>query len=205
MRHILASALATMLLAGTLSPAYADSRNEHGRHEGRWDSREHRGPDRNVRRHDRRDYRHDGRYDGRRDYGHDGRYGDRRDYRHDGRYDYRRDGRRWDHDRYDHRRFDGRRFDERRFFHTPRYDYGHSKRFYGGAYYRPHGYRHYSWHRGDYLPRAYYAPRYVVRDYGSYRLYAPPRGHHWVRVGDDVVLAAIASGLVVGVVGNLFY
>ncbi len=33
----------------------------------------------------------------------------------------------------------------------------------------------------------------------------PRVGHHWVRVNNDVVLAAVASGLVVSVVNGLFY
>ncbi len=78
-------------------------------------------------------------------------------------------------------------------------------RFHAGRYHRPAGYRAYAWHRGAHLPAAYYAPRYVVRDYRSYKLYAPPRGHHWVRVDNDVVLAAVATGVIVAVVNNLFY
>lgn len=78
-------------------------------------------------------------------------------------------------------------------------------RYEAGRYYRPAGYRYYAWHRGSRLPSAYYAPRYVVRDYASYRLYRPPHGHHWVRVDHDVVLAAITTGAVVAVVHNLFH
>lgn len=190
MRHLLASAMAISLLAAGLSPAIADSRDDRGgRHERHHDSRAH---DRG-RAHD-----HDGR-----------RYQGRADSRHD----YRSDNRRWDNHRWDgrnDRRYDGRRYgDARRYYPSHRsnhrYVYDNPRRFYGGSYYRPYGYRHYSWRRGDYLPGAYYAPRYIVRDYRAYRLYAPPRGYHWVRVDGDVVLAAIASGLVVGVVSNLFY
>jgi Ni/Co efflux regulator RcnB len=78
-------------------------------------------------------------------------------------------------------------------------------RFHVGHYYRPVGYRPYTWHRGARLPAAYCAPRYIVHDYHAYDLYRPPHGHHWVRVDGDVVLAAIATGAVVAVVNNLFY
>jgi Ni/Co efflux regulator RcnB len=78
-------------------------------------------------------------------------------------------------------------------------------RFDAGRYYRPAGYRSYAWHRGARLPRAYYAPRYVVHDYAGYRLYRPPHGHHWVRVDHDVVLAAVATGAVVAVLHDLFH
>lgn len=70
---------------------------------------------------------------------------------------------------------------------------------------RPHGYYYRSWHYGDYLPRAYYGRRYIVNDYYAYRLRPPPRGYYWVRVDDDVVLAAIASGLVVSAVFGIFH
>jgi len=78
-------------------------------------------------------------------------------------------------------------------------------RYHAGPYHRPVGYRAYAWHRGAHLPRAYYAPRYIVHDYRAYDLYAPPHGHHWVRVDHDVVLAAIATGAVVAVVHDLFH
>jgi Ni/Co efflux regulator RcnB len=55
------------------------------------------------------------------------------------------------------------------------------------------------------LPGAYYSSRYIVNDYHVYHLYAPPRGYHWVRVDNDVVLAAITSGIVVSVVSGMFY
>jgi Ni/Co efflux regulator RcnB len=79
------------------------------------------------------------------------------------------------------------------------------RRYDRGRYIPPRGYHVRAWRRGDYLPRSYYEPRYVVHDYHVYHLSPPPRGHHWVRVNNDVVLAAIASGLVVSVVNGLFY
>lgn len=72
-------------------------------------------------------------------------------------------------------------------------------------YYPPRGYHSRDWYRGARMPAAYYAPRYVVRDYHAYRLHAPPRGYHWVRVNNDVVLAAIATGVVLQVVNGIFY
>jgi Ni/Co efflux regulator RcnB len=45
----------------------------------------------------------------------------------------------------------------------------------------------------------------VVYDYGRYGLYAPPRGCHWVRVGNDVLLTAVTTGVVVNIVSDLFY
>jgi Ni/Co efflux regulator RcnB len=39
-----------------------------------------------------------------------------------------------------------------------------------------------------------------VRDYRRYRLSAPPRGHHWVKLDNDFLLVAIASGVISGIV-----
>lgn len=125
--------------------------------------------------HDRDEHR-DNRRDGHRD--------DRRD-RHDGHYG--------NHDKdwsdYDH--------DYRRGYQQGRYD---AKR-----YIRPRGYYQHSWRRGERLPAAYYADRYVVRNYSGYRLREPPRGYHWVRVDRDVVLTAVATGTIVAIVNGLFH
>jgi Ni/Co efflux regulator RcnB len=76
---------------------------------------------------------------------------------------------------------------------------------YGREYYRPSwGYHEHDWRRGERLPRAYYAPTYVVGNYGAYGLREPPYGCHWIRVNGDVVLAAIATGVVLDVVYNAF-
>ena len=104
------------------------------------------------------------------------RYYDRRDDRHD-----RRD---WNRDQ-GFRHYDGRRFDR-------------------GRYVRPHGYYYRAWHYGDRLPRAYYGRRYIVNDYYAYHLRRPPYGYHWVRVDNDIVLASIASGIVVSAVFGIF-
>ena len=54
------------------------------------------------------------------------------------------------------------------------------------------------------MPSYYRANQYVVDDYNRYGLRAPPRGYHYVRSGDDVVLAAIAGGLITAVIAGLF-
>lgn len=80
----------------------------------------------------------------------------------------------------------------------------HGHRFHRGRYVAPPGYYYRAWRHGDYLPRVYYGRRYIVHDYHVYRLRPPPRGYHWVRVDHDIVLAAIASGLVVEAVYGIF-
>ena len=44
----------------------------------------------------------------------------------------------------------------------------------------------------------------MVSNYGQYGLRAPPRGYHYVRSGNDVVLAAVAGGLITAVIAGLF-
>lgn len=138
-------------------------------------------------------------------YSQDSRRDDRRDWR-DDRHDDRRDEWRdeWRDDRRDdwrdYRRGD-RRFDDR-YWHDRGHHYGRIR---AGEYRRPWGYRAHYWRRGERLPRAYYARPYIVNNYRDCRLHAPPRGAHWVRVNNDAVLAAIATGLVLDVVSNRFY
>jgi Ni/Co efflux regulator RcnB len=132
------------------------------------------------------------------------RHNDRRD---EWRRDYRRDDRRYDYRRDDQRRYDqsdNRRYDRRdwdRYYGFRHYD---GRRYTYGRYVRPSGYYYRAWRYGDYLPRGYYSSRYVVNDYHRYHLRPPPYGYHYVRVDHDVVLAAIASGIVVSAVFGIF-
>lgn len=50
------------------------------------------------------------------------------------------------------------------------------------------------WTKGQRLPARYRGQ--VVRDYRHYRLAPPPRGYNWVRVDNDYVLIAAATGLI---------
>ena len=50
--------------------------------------------------------------------------------------------------------------------------------------------------RGQKLSAEYRDNRYVVSDWKTRHLSAPPRGQHWVRAGNDYVLAAIATGVI---------
>ena len=118
----------------------------------------------------------------------DGRYeqNDRNDNRYRGeRYDsnqraqYGHDGRYDRNDRND--RYDGRRGVQRRHYTT-------------GSNYRVY--------RGGYLAHEYRGSRYVVSDWRQRRLYAPPRGYHWVQAGNDYALVALATGLIAQVLLN---
>ena len=66
---------------------------------------------------------------------------------------------------------------------------------------RDHRVEHRRWHRGDPIPAEYRDHRHDV-DWRAYRLQAPPRGYHWVRVDGGFVLAALATGVVVDVLLN---
>jgi Ni/Co efflux regulator RcnB len=57
-------------------------------------------------------------------------------------------------------------------------------------------------HRGDRLPPEYRHRSYVVDDWRGHRLSAPPRGYHWVQVGGDYVLVAIATGVIMQLLLN---
>lgn len=52
------------------------------------------------------------------------------------------------------------------------------------------------WRRGGRMPAQYRDHQYVVDNWRAHHLSAPPRGYHWVQVGNDYVLAAIASGII---------
>lgn len=51
-------------------------------------------------------------------------------------------------------------------------------------------------YRGSRLPQQYRGRPSVVDDWCGHRLSAPPRGYHWVQVGADYVLVAIATGII---------
>lgn len=91
-------------------------------------------------------------------------------------------------DRHDDRRGPGR--------HGDRGHGGPSRHPHGG----PPGHAHAGppghWKRGERLPPAYRARYYVVDDWRGHRLSRPPRGYHWVQVGADYVLIAIATGII---------
>ena len=57
-----------------------------------------------------------------------------------------------------------------------------------------------AYHRGDRLPAREHTKQYEVNDWRGQHLREPPKGHHWVRSGDDYVLAAIATGVIADIV-----
>jgi Ni/Co efflux regulator RcnB len=58
------------------------------------------------------------------------------------------------------------------------------------------------WRRGERLPAAYYRNSGYYVDYRAHHLRAPPRGYRWVRVDNDYILVAAATGLIASIIAN---
>ena len=74
-------------------------------------------------------------------------------------------------------------------------EHGEQQRYFYGA-------RGPEWRRGGFLPNEYRNHQYVVDDWRGHHLSAPPRGYQWVQVGNDYVLAAVATGLIANLILN---
>lgn len=116
--------------------------------------------------------------------------GDQNDHRDRGDYSQRDNGR---HDNNHDRRDDNRGQNDHRYDNRGQ---GYHRDDSRGA-----GPRH-DMRRGGRLSNEYRGRQYVVNDWRTRRLSAPPRGQHWVRAGDDYVLAAIATGIITQVLLN---
>lgn len=42
----------------------------------------------------------------------------------------------------------------------------------------------------------------VVTNYGRHKLRTPPKGHRWVRDGNDFILVAIGTGIITSIIGT---
>ena len=177
MKHFTRAAIVGLALATTAAPMAAEAQS--------WRDRDDRREYRQDRRDDRGDYRHDRRND-RREY-HRDRRDDRREYRRDRRWD--RHDRDWWRSRDDFRDYRGWRSG---YWYAPSYGYYPVEpRYYG-----------YRWQRGHYLPPSYRS--YYVRDPYVYGLRPAPRGYRYVHAGNDIVMIAIATGLIASVLHDVF-
>ncbi|HEX4333908.1 MAG TPA: RcnB family protein [Usitatibacter sp.] len=61
---------------------------------------------------------------------------------------------------------------------------------------------HHHYQKGERLRAEDHRNEYVVNDWRERRLHEPPHGYHWVRNGDDYVLAAIATGVIADIALN---
>ena len=63
------------------------------------------------------------------------------------------------------------------------------------------------WNKGQRFDRRYAQNYREIPNWQQYRgrrLYAPPRGYHWVRSGNDAVLVAVAGGVIGAVLAGAF-
>ena len=124
-----------------------------------------------------------------------------------GQRDYRGDNRSYDNRSYDNRGYDNRGYDNRSYDNRRYENNGYEYRNYG---FREGGYRghdrgvgpNHSWYRGDRIPYEYRTHHYVVDDWRSHHLYAPPRGYQWVQSGGDYLLVAVATGIIASILLN---
>lgn len=64
---------------------------------------------------------------------------------------------------------------------------------------KPSSPHQHAWRAGNKLPPAYRDERHVVYDWHHHHLPEPPRGQRWVKVDDEFVLIAVATGIIVSV------
>lgn len=182
----LTAAVAAVIAASSLgvaSAAEAQSRHDRG---DRYEQRHDRGDrnDRYERRHDRND-RYDRRDDRRPDARHDRRYAEQQRAMLQRQRQMQQQQRRLQQQHRAHARMMAQR------------------RYSAGAYQRPYGYQQRHWQAGYTLPPSYRHSRYAV-DHRRYGLQAPPHGYQYSRVDNDVVLTAVATGLITAVIVGLF-
>ena len=80
-------------------------------------------------------------------------------------------------------------------------EYRHDNRDFGRSHneHKKHGRGagpNHEYYQGDRFPLEYRNRHYVVSDWRSHQLSAPPRGYQWVQSGNDYVMVAIATGII---------
>ncbi len=73
-----------------------------------------------------------------------------------------------------------------------------------GPYRPPAGWVARRWAYGQILPRAFWAPQYIIADYWLFGLEIPPIGYEWVRYGADALLVNTTTGQILQVEYGLF-
>ena len=84
------------------------------------------------------------------------------------------------------------------------HNYQAARSYHIGPYHRPAGWVERRWIYGQILPRAYWAPQYIVADYWLFALEVPPMGFEWIRVGPDALLISVSNGEILQVVYAVF-
>jgi Ni/Co efflux regulator RcnB len=84
------------------------------------------------------------------------------------------------------------------------HNYQAARSYHVGPYHRPAGWVAHRWGYGEILPRAYWAPQYLLADYWLFSLEVPPVGYEWVRDGNDALLISTDSGEILQVEYGVF-
>ena len=87
---------------------------------------------------------------------------------------------------------------------TYRHNFQAARSFKIGPYRRPAGWHAHHWGYGEILPRAYWAPQYLISDYWLFALEVPPAGYEWVRDDTDALLINIDTGEILQVEYGVF-
>jgi Ni/Co efflux regulator RcnB len=78
-------------------------------------------------------------------------------------------------------------------------------RYHWQHYVQPRGWYYQRWVYGQTLPMAFWGREYWLDGYASFGLIDPPYGYVWVRYGDDAMLLAVESGLILSVQYGVFF
>ena len=88
--------------------------------------------------------------------------------------------------------------------HSYEHNFQAARSFHIGPYHRPAGWTDHHWVFGEVLPRAYWAPEYLIADYWLFALEVPPGGYEWVRDGNDAMLISTTDGTILQVEYGVF-
>ncbi|MDR3507411.1 MAG: RcnB family protein [Caulobacteraceae bacterium] len=69
----------------------------------------------------------------------------------------------------------------------------------------PRGFYERRWRYGERLPFGWFARSFWMSDYYDYDLPVPPYGYQWIRLGPDIALVNIRTGLIVETIYDFFY
>ena len=78
-------------------------------------------------------------------------------------------------------------------------------RYHWRHYVQPRGWYYRRWVYGQTLPMAFWGREYWLDGYASFGLIEPPYGYVWVRYGNDAMLLAVESGLILSVQYGVFF
>jgi predicted ribosomally synthesized peptide with SipW-like signal peptide len=87
---------------------------------------------------------------------------------------------------------------------TYQHNFQAARSFHVGVYHRPPGWVAHRWGYGQILPRAYWAPAFILGDYWLFALETPPAGYEWVRDDTDAILVNINTGEILQVEYGVF-